>query len=148
QRHALLVQVHEAEEDRVHARLLAEPIACRLARRRLDLDDLGAQPRQRLRAARPRLVKRKIEHPQALERRPPHRPPLRSVSRAATQGCGPHGAAVSSLTSWDATSARNFTAKPSMKSLLPNTDAQCARRSSSLSNFHRWTSWLIVPVSA
>src|SRR5262249_21816293 len=64
------------------------------------------------------------------------------------QGCGPHGAAVSSLTSWEATSGRNFTAKPSTKSLLANTEAQCARRSASSSNFQRCTSWLIIPVSA
>ena len=76
ERHALLVQVHEAEEDRVDARLLSEPVARRLARRRLDLDDLGPQPRQRFRAARPRLVKRKIENPDSLERRAHRSPPV------------------------------------------------------------------------
>src|SRR3984893_736780 len=64
------------------------------------------------------------------------------------QGCGPHGAAVKSLTSCDITSGRNFDAKPSTKSLLAKTAAQCLRRSASSSNFHRCTSWLIVPVSA
>src|SRR5437870_214744 len=53
---------------------------------------------------------------------------------------GPHGAAISSLTSWDASKGRNFTAKPSTKSLLAYTDAQCARRSASSVNFQRWTS--------
>src|SRR5215467_9155459 len=66
----------------------------------------------------------------------------------SSHGCGPHGAAVSSLTSCVMTSGRNFEAKPSTKSLLAKTAAQCFRRSSSSSNFQRWTSWLIVPVSA
>lgn len=35
-----------------------------------------------------------------------------------SQGCGPHGAAVRSLTSWDASNGRKFAAKPSTKSLL------------------------------
>src|SRR5262249_36111704 len=63
-------------------------------------------------------------------------------------GCGPHGAAWSSLTSWVITSGRNFAAKPSTKSLFVYTAAQWARRPASSSNFQRWTSWLIVPVSA
>src|ERR1700738_5495469 len=66
----------------------------------------------------------------------------------SSHGCGPHGAAVSSLTSCVMTSGRNFEAKPSTKFLLANTPAQCFRRSASSSNFQRWTSWLIVPVSA
>ena len=59
---------------------------------------------------------------------------------AVPQGCGPHGAGVRSLTSWDATNGRNFAAKPSTKSWLEYTDAQCARRSASSSNFQRWMS--------
>src|SRR5262249_60283980 len=80
--HALLVQVHETEEDRAHTGLIAEPVACRLPRRGLDLDALGPQPCQRLRAARPRLVKRKIEDPDSLERRA-HRPPPNSSSASS-----------------------------------------------------------------
>ena len=57
-----------------------------------------------------------------------------------SQGCGPHGAAVSSLTSWDTSNGRNYAANPSMKSLLEYTAAQCARRSASSSNFQRWMS--------
>jgi len=83
ERHALLVEVHETEEDRVHAGLLGEPVARRLACRRLDLDHLGAQPRQRLSAARPRLVKGKIEDPDSLECRA-HRP-LPSLSSASSR---------------------------------------------------------------
>ena len=55
-------------------------------------------------------------------------------------GCGPHGAAWSSFTSWVINSGRNFEAKPSTKSLFAYTAAQCARRSASSSNFQRWTS--------
>jgi hypothetical protein len=52
-------------------------------------------------------------------------------------GCGPHGAAWRSFTSWVISSGRNFEAKPSTKSLFQYTDAQCARRSESSSNFQR-----------
>src|SRR5262245_40780628 len=56
------------------------------------------------------------------------------------QGCGPQGAAVSSFTSCDMTSGRKREAKPSTKSLLAKTPAQCLRRSASSSNFHICTS--------
>src|SRR5262249_51012879 len=79
----------------------------------------------------------------AVQRKPLTRSPRRQ-SRAASwvcrgrssHGCGPHGAAVSSLTSCVMTSGRNFEAKPSTKSLLAKTPAQCFRRSASSSNFH------------
>jgi hypothetical protein len=51
-------------------------------------------------------------------RRRPARP---SSCRPDPQGCGPHGAAVRSLTSCEATSERNLTAKPDFI-LLPITD--------------------------
>ena len=70
------------------------------------------------------------------------------LTSRSSHGCGPHGAAVSSLTSCVMTSGRNFEAKASTKSLLAKTPAQCLRRSVSSSNFQRWTSWLIVPLSA
>src|SRR5262245_19374581 len=66
---------------------------------------------------------------------------------AGPQGWGPQGAAVKSLTSCDMTSGRKRATKPSTKSLLAKTPAQCLRRSTSSSNFHRCTSWLIIPVS-
>src|SRR5215831_3017985 len=73
--------------------------------------------------------------------------PDRSIASQLLQGCGPQGAAVSSFTSCDMTRGRNLAAKPSTKSVLANTPAQCLRRSASSSNFQRWISWLIMPVS-
>src|SRR4029453_395992 len=81
--HRLLVGVQEAEEDRVHARLLADPASRRLAPRRLDLDDLGTQPRERFCAARPRLVLRKVEHPDSGQSRAPPRAPCVAADRGA-----------------------------------------------------------------
>jgi hypothetical protein len=51
----------------------------------------------------------------------------------------PPCAAWSSFTSCVISSGRNFEAKSSMKSLFANTEAQCARRSASSSNFHKCT---------
>src|SRR6185295_5926150 len=85
--HALLVHVQHAEERRVHAGLLAEPVSCLLARRGLDLDDLGPQPRQRFRAARACLELRTVQDPDSFERRSHHWPPVRSVCCATTSRC-------------------------------------------------------------
>jgi hypothetical protein len=63
--------------------------------------------------------------------RSPHQYGSGVVGMCSDHGCGPHGAAVSSLTSCVMTSGRNFEAKPSTKSLLAKTPAQCLRRSAS-----------------
>src|SRR5437870_3515240 len=70
QRDAFLVRIQQAEEHRIHVGPLAEPETRRLTGRRLDLDDLGAEPRERLRATRAGLVLREIEDANALERFP------------------------------------------------------------------------------
>src|SRR3972149_2859286 len=56
ERHALLAGVQQEEEPRVLAALVREHRAAGLAARRLDLDDVGPEPRGHLGTARPRLV--------------------------------------------------------------------------------------------
>src|SRR5262245_35244296 len=52
---------------RIHVGPLGEPAARGLPRRRLDLDDLGTEPGEKLGAARPRFVLREIENANAVE---------------------------------------------------------------------------------
>ena len=65
---AALVGVEEQEEPRVRVGPLRERAAARLAARRLDLDDVRAEPREHLGAARPRLVLREVEDDDPVER--------------------------------------------------------------------------------
>src|SRR6185295_18163913 len=67
QRHALLVRVQQHEEPGVLALLVGQRQASGLAAGRLDLDDLGAEPREHLRAAGARLVLGEVEHANSLE---------------------------------------------------------------------------------
>jgi len=64
---ALLVRVEQDEEVRIQVRPLGEPAARGLPGRRLDLDDLCAEPAEQLRAARPGLVLREVENADAVE---------------------------------------------------------------------------------
>src|SRR5437667_318661 len=61
ERDAPLVGVEQKEEPRVRVGPLREHAPPRLASRRLDLDHVGAEPREHLGAARSRLVLREVE---------------------------------------------------------------------------------------
>src|SRR5438046_2075426 len=68
ERHALLVRVEQDEVAAVDARLLGPAVTSGLTSARLlDLDDLGAEPREHLRARRPRLELGQIQHTNAVE---------------------------------------------------------------------------------
>src|SRR5262249_30710184 len=67
-RDAALVRIEDEEEHRVEARHLG-PIAARLlASRRLDLDDVGAEPAQELRARGPCFELGEVENPHTGQR--------------------------------------------------------------------------------
>src|SRR3989442_3071704 len=68
ERHALLVAVQQQEEPGIEVGPLRQCAAPRLAPWRLDLDDVGAEPRQHLGATRPSLVLREVEHHDPVER--------------------------------------------------------------------------------
>ena len=68
QGHPFLVGVQEEEEPGVLVGVLGEPAARRLAAGRLDLDHLGAQPRQRLGAARTGLPQGQVQDADPIER--------------------------------------------------------------------------------
>src|SRR3984893_5613975 len=63
-----------------------------------------------------------VEKKRRRNRKPRHRgrdvSECRRARARSSHGCGPHGAAISSLTSCVMTSGRNFEAKPSTKSVL------------------------------
>src|SRR5262249_25254144 len=67
ERDALLVGVQEEKEPRVLAPLVRQRGAPRLAAGRLDLDDLGAQPREHLRAGGAGFVLGEIEDADSVE---------------------------------------------------------------------------------
>src|SRR2546426_478913 len=67
ERDALLVRVQQQEEPGVLAALVGERRAPLLTRRRLDLDDVGAEPPQHLGGAWARLVLGQIEDADPLE---------------------------------------------------------------------------------
>src|SRR5262245_66479983 len=67
ERHALLAGVQQEEEPRVLAALVAERGAAGLARGRLDLDHVGAEPREHLGAARARFVLGQVEDADSVE---------------------------------------------------------------------------------
>ena len=68
ERHALLVAVQQQEEPGIEVGPLRQCAAPRLTPWRLDLDDVGAEPRQHLGATRPSLVLREVEHHDPVER--------------------------------------------------------------------------------
>jgi hypothetical protein len=67
EREALLVRVEEEEAPAVDAGPVAQREAVGLAGERLDLDDLGAQPREELRAGRAGLVLAEVDDADAVE---------------------------------------------------------------------------------
>src|SRR5262249_28688141 len=77
ERDALLVGVEQQEVARVDTRLLGAPVTPRLTLARLlDLDDLGAEPRQHLRARRTSFELTEVQHTYAVKRCAQCRPPV------------------------------------------------------------------------
>jgi hypothetical protein len=68
ERHAPLVGVEHEEEHRVESRHFGTVPARLLATGRLDLEDIGAQPAEKLRASGARLELREVEDPHPAER--------------------------------------------------------------------------------
>jgi hypothetical protein len=69
ERHALLVRVEEEEVAAVDARLLRAAVTARLAPAGLlDLDDVGAEPREQLRARGAGFELGEVEHADAVQR--------------------------------------------------------------------------------